>query len=301
MKSTSRAVLALVCCTAFLYACSSSSSDNNEEPSNDESMEPTEPALLTGVLGRTAVEGVFFNTDSQQGVTNSAGEFQYVDGESVTFSIGTLNFPEVSGSPLITPISMGAGASDPLVTSSNIARLLQSLDDDDYPYDGISIPASAASSSTPLNFDVSIAAFESNPNVINMVANSGGIRNTLIPVVNSNIILFQIKTSEEFTEQVVDKRLVSRRTGGVRDTNNQLEIDADGTIVRYRADGAVDFNTALTWYWQDQFFCREGSSGGEQRPLDCQVISLQETDTNQKILTFVGNRGTGETSNWFVE
>lgn len=58
--------------------------------------------------------------------------------------------------------------------------LLQSLDEDGDPSNGIRISADAALVAAPINFDVSIEEFIANPDVINLVANSGSVTTSLI-------------------------------------------------------------------------------------------------------------------------
>lgn len=154
-----------------LAACSSSSSDDNNSASED---------TLTGVFIDSAVQGLEFETATQSGTTNATGEFQYLSGEIITFSIGTMVLPSATGAEMITPIELAAGTTDSEATATNIARLLQSLDEDGDPTNGIVIPAGAADIAVPIDFDVSITDFENNPDVINIVANSGSTNVVLI-------------------------------------------------------------------------------------------------------------------------
>ena len=142
-----------------LAACSSSSSDDNNSASED---------TLTGVFIDSAVQGLEFETATQSGTTNATGEFQYLSGEIITFSIGTMVLPSATGAEMITPIELAAGTTDSEATATNIARLLQSLDEDGDPTNGIVIPAGAADIAVPIDFDVSITDFENNPDVINI-------------------------------------------------------------------------------------------------------------------------------------
>jgi len=75
---------------------------------------------------------------------------------------------------------MAEGSESPNAMTLYIARLRQSLDLDGDPENGTSIPLSAASSALAIDFDVSVAEFESNPSVIKLVANSGTVTSTSI-------------------------------------------------------------------------------------------------------------------------
>ncbi|MBT4862731.1 MAG: hypothetical protein HON46_18190, partial [Gammaproteobacteria bacterium] len=145
-----------------------------------ENTTPTSSDITTGVLIDSAVEGVSYQTATQSGTTNSQGEFGYKVGETVTFSIGALVFPSVAASEVITPLTLAGASSITDQQVTNIARLLQSLDEDEDPLNGIKIPSNASSIATQIDFDVDASTFETNPNVTNLIANSGSINSSLI-------------------------------------------------------------------------------------------------------------------------
>jgi len=87
---------------------------------------------LVGKFIDSPVEGLRYFTKSQSGYTNQLGEFLYRSGEVVTFSIGGFELGKSIGSSNITPLSL-TGDTDIQnvgVESINIARLLQSLDEE---------------------------------------------------------------------------------------------------------------------------------------------------------------------------
>lgn len=113
----------------------------------------------TGQLIDSAVAGVAYQTPSYSGKTNANGEYHFIDGEAVTFAIGSISFGPLPAKAVLTPLDL-AGSTD--ITNRkviNIARLLQTLDDDQNPANGIVIPASA--NPAGLNFDQDVADFES--------------------------------------------------------------------------------------------------------------------------------------------
>ena len=95
--------------------------------------DPGEPTIRTGQFIDSPVSNLAFRTESQSGFTNSDGEFQYVLGETIIFSVGSLDFPPVSAVSTVTPQLMAGVAVEIVdnVVATNIARLLQSLDVDD--------------------------------------------------------------------------------------------------------------------------------------------------------------------------
>lgn len=90
------------------------------------------------------------NKGTELYLTNDNGEFQYQEGETVTFKIGQLTLGSAKGGATISPRDIASEAG-----SINVARVLQTLDDDGDPTNGITISAQvrskAAKATTPRN------------------------------------------------------------------------------------------------------------------------------------------------------
>lgn len=99
--------------TLGLYGCGSSSGGGTQEKIN------------TGVFIDAPVKGLSYSTPTRSGVTNDRGEFNYIAGEAVTFSIDGL----VIGTVTVTEVSMTVPVTS-LPKYIEVARLLQSLDID---------------------------------------------------------------------------------------------------------------------------------------------------------------------------
>lgn len=135
----------------------------------------------TGIFLDSAVAGIGYRTATQSGVTNAKGEYSFLPGEKVTFFIGSIEFPSVIAKGTVTPLDIAQTTDINNQLVSNILVLLQSLDEDGNPNNGIKIPSAAASRATSsVNFDVSPLAFYSNTSVIGLVANSGSITKSLV-------------------------------------------------------------------------------------------------------------------------
>lgn len=96
----------------------------------------------TGYFIDSAVAGLTYTSGSQTGVTGEDGSFIYEVGQPVTFKVGNivLGSVTVDQNKRVFPVDLISGAadeSDPKV--SLIARLLQTLDSDNNPSNGISI------------------------------------------------------------------------------------------------------------------------------------------------------------------
>jgi len=138
-------------------------------------------AVSTGVLVDSAVAGIGYKTATQSGITNAKGEYSFLPGETVTFFIGNIQFPPVVAKGTVTPLDIAQTTDINNQVVSNILVLLQSLDEDGNPSNGITIPSVAASKATSaVSFDVSPLAFSANTTVIGLVANSGSVTKSLV-------------------------------------------------------------------------------------------------------------------------
>lgn len=136
--------------------------------------------VLNGQFMDSPVSGIRYVTETRSGITDRSGHFEYVEGETVTLFIGEQILGDAPGAALISLFDVVDGAS-PLVgtaleatlmklqryryrypagytpgyayraqrgpnfaTVVNLARLLQTLDEDGDPDNGIEIPADVA-------------------------------------------------------------------------------------------------------------------------------------------------------------
>ena len=160
----------------FLTACGSGSA--TDIPTTD-SIDSGGP--ITGVFVDSAVGGLHYQTDSLSGITNSLGEFQFYAGESITFSVGNVEFPSTAAKTTLTPLDLADGDSLSDTTVVNIVRLLQSLDNDGNPDNGIMIDDAIHSADTSTaTVDFSSKTFNDQPAVQDMVAKARGGNNQLV-------------------------------------------------------------------------------------------------------------------------
>lgn len=146
--------LAAVSSAVVLAGCGGSSGSSSGTSGDGD------PETQTGVFLDSAVGGIGYRTDSGSGVTNAQGEFSYEEGETVVFFIGDLEFPPVSARGVVTPAEIGEGAGT--TTAINIMQILQSLDSDGIPSNGISIYENADEVFTGVGagLDVTSATFD---------------------------------------------------------------------------------------------------------------------------------------------
>lgn len=174
-----------------LQACGGGGSDdNNSDTGNTDDTSNTSvpdiqtntrpsPAVLTGVLiDAGLVAGIDYTTPSQSGTTNATGEFSYIANEEVQFFLGEqpLGAPLAAGGAMFTTSLSGATEEnpDPLV---NLTRLLQTLDLDADPSNGIEIAPDASAAiedhGLTLIIDQPALDFETDSDVLTLISNGG--------------------------------------------------------------------------------------------------------------------------------
>ena len=136
----------------------------------------------TGYFIDGPVQGLTYRTPTQSGSTDSTGRFNYLTGETVTFSIGDFVLGSSAGAQRMTPsnlvpLQVPGQRVQPFDNPdrvknravANMARFVQSLDRDGNVENGIVIDASATGIvgryAGKINFDQDEAAFTSDPNV----------------------------------------------------------------------------------------------------------------------------------------
>lgn len=116
---------------------------------------PPVAALKTGVFWVSPVEGLNFRTETQQGITNSKGEFQYKEGEKISFFVGAVKIGESIGKEILSPIDIALtpNANINTLEVKNIAAFLQTLDADKNPNNGIKISMQAVAALPAVEVD----------------------------------------------------------------------------------------------------------------------------------------------------
>lgn len=122
---------------------------------------PGDPTEQEGRFIDSSVTGLYYEASPSglTGMTDTLGTFTYETGDTVQFFIGDILVGEAPGALVITPVSLVGGnadETDPVVL--NIARLLQTLDDNNNPNDGINITTAVfdAALGTAIDFTDSV-------------------------------------------------------------------------------------------------------------------------------------------------
>ncbi len=139
----------------------SSCNGSGAGPGAGQSAAASGSGTATGVFLDSAVQGLTYKSGTISGVTGADGSFKYEVGKSVQFSIGGIVLGTTMGKAVITPINLvkAGDVSNPTVV--NIARFLQTIDDDGNPSNGIQIPAelSNLAKGKSINFSQSESSF----------------------------------------------------------------------------------------------------------------------------------------------
>jgi hypothetical protein len=121
---------------------------------------PAPEETLTGRFLDSAVEGLSYLTETMSGSTNENGEFKYLAGETVVFGLGDLEFPAVTAAHILTPLELAGVTDINNIGVVNMARLLQSLDQDCDPSNGITISGQALLAATGMSIDFEDTNFD---------------------------------------------------------------------------------------------------------------------------------------------
>ncbi|MCG8311895.1 MAG: hypothetical protein MI976_01655 [Pseudomonadales bacterium] len=274
----------LTCCILALAACVGGGGGRGGDRSTD---------AETGVFfGPT--EGLSFIYDDETSVTNSAGEFQYVAGEAVAFSIGDTVLGSVvlasgHGLRFITPVELVDGASDESNTQVTvITRLLMSLDDDGDVSNGITISESVGDNADEVVNLASLSASE--------LAALESYFTELLSYSNSGYTeLVSAETAQSFMNETLIDAMVGTYSGNFRgDDTGSFTIVVNGSGVisgsgvgseesfsltgMVTSDGSAAVGAAsvgasfsgtidrsqgtITGTWENEFFGETGSFSG---------------------------------------
>ena len=217
----------LLMSTLVLVGCGGG--DENDEVFLPESVpvKYTGPPLV-GVFVDSPVAGINYTTISlnpeqnRQGTTNLQGEFEYFPGGSIAFSIGDIDFPFTRSNPTVSPLDFGFGSIDSLDTV-NAARLLQTLDVDGDPSNGITISPGAHDAATGMTINFFSPDFDNE--VLPLVQNSGSVTTILIDDVKAiEHLANNVSCPDGTNDSVVGKEI------SVQNINNRLTFYDDFTF-----------------------------------------------------------------------
>jgi len=120
--------------------------------------------VKTGYFVDSAVAGVDFVSGGQSGTTDAAGTFTYEEGKQLSLSVGGVSLGTTMPDENVTPVDLVSGGTSESDAVVNLARFLQTLDDDGDPTNGISIGETVKTelkaAATQVDFTVKPSEFE---------------------------------------------------------------------------------------------------------------------------------------------
>lgn len=256
---------------------SSDSSVSSQSSVSTSSSQSSMAAAQTGVFLDSPVGGIDYRTETLSGTTNAQGEYDYVEGETVTFSIGDLELPSAPATGTVTPLDLAGSDDTSNATVVNIVRLLQTLDEDGDPDNGITIADAAKDSAVQVDFSLSVAEFEASAEVTNLVTNSGSTNTELVSE-NQATAHFEATLVQEGESFVPNANIKGVWTTDVTDNDLLAFVFfADGTYVHLEVDeqapldepnepsgmewGTYERNAETGQLTVDQTFDGNGSTG----------------------------------------
>ncbi|WP_287146839.1 hypothetical protein [Aeromonas sp.] len=123
----------------MLTACGGGDDEGGSSGNNSGGTDTGSKPQYTAFFLDAAVGGLNYRCSDYSGITNANGEFLFNDGDSCSFTLGSQLLGSVTlkaGSSLVTPYTL---AGDDKNKAIRIAALLQTLDSDDNPENGITL------------------------------------------------------------------------------------------------------------------------------------------------------------------
>ena len=109
--------------------------------------------ISSGQFVDSPVEGLSYQTPTQSGTTDAQGSFKYKKGEYISFKLGDVSLGGYQAKSILTPYDLTRTSLNPDTEAVNMARLLQTLDTDANPDNGISLGSNIQS--LPATLDLS--------------------------------------------------------------------------------------------------------------------------------------------------
>ena len=203
---------------------------------------------LTGQLVDAPVTGVRYSTSSGvSGITDVNGSYRYNAGDVITFSLGGLTIGAVTATPRISPLELAGGNATKL---TNILVLLQSLDADATPANGINITApTAAAVTSAINLAQDPLVFASTANTaLRSAMTAGGLTGSIRTITQANA---------HFSSQAMSilTSNIWHITNGVNDTTFVRFLPGGEYLIgQAAADHYVEYGTATVQGFDAQTF-----------------------------------------------
>jgi hypothetical protein len=219
--------------------------------------------LTTGIFIDSAVEGLEFHSGNRYGATDADGKFYFKENETTAFFVGGLPIGSTdSPKEITTPVDLvdepNSFVTHPTVT--NICRLLQSLDEDGDPDNGILLSKnirkeiqSLVDQGLTINFNVTTDAFSAQGDIQTLFTalNAAGVftdntNRSLTSVHDANSHFFKGLAAYNITPVAMinlGDELTNGAQSGTKNVHQYTQYAGYTAYISYQLTGATD----LTW------------------------------------------------------
>ncbi len=242
---------------------------------SSESQDPVEPDDPEGlVLGPnqgqfidSPVQGMEFASGDRSGTTSAQGVYSFQSGHVIEFSVGDIVLGSTSPARKLSPLHLAetSDVTDPVAT--NLARFLQTIDDDGNPANGIKITDAVrtAAAGKSINFVQQIADFETDPNVLSVVttlttATQTGPRELVDTATAQSHLSAGIRSA--FAGQYHGSFCINNE-GVAQDGGAWAMTVAPDGKVKFEFAGVVDFNISCAMALNGSVFAHDPDAGSE--------------------------------------
>lgn len=156
----------LKCAVLFLsFSVAVSCGGGGGDSSGADPIDPIDPVVPVApveegvglIVDTGPIQGLSYSAATESGITDVEGKFLYKEGEVVTFKMGKVVVGAAFGAPLITTLDITRSFDATDTDASNLTQLLQTLDTDNNPANGITLPAEIASLDSNLDISDTVA------------------------------------------------------------------------------------------------------------------------------------------------
>lgn len=193
--------------------------------------------VQTGYLYDDVVGGLEYTTPTQSGVTGADGSFKYVAGEKVTFKLGNLTLGKATdANTTLTLFDLASTAQNsdgsPSNEVTNMALLLQSLDEDQDPNNGITISTATRNQFKTMSTRT-LAADSNVTHLINVDANL-----TTVAIKDANVAIDHLIST---TAKVKGSTTLAKQTfsGGNIAEITKYTVNTTGYDVNYSLSSTI--------------------------------------------------------------
>lgn len=184
-------------------------------------------SIQSGQFLDSAVSGLTYETQSRSGVTDANGRFYYWPGEIVIFRLQGLYIGEAPGATVLTPLLITPTGKH-TDYSINVLRLLQSLDSDQTPSNGITLRSWPITQN--INLNQSADSFTTAQGVIDLMNAASVASSTPVTLVSAGSAsehfgntLYTLASNSNYTLNL-STRTVSRATMRVNTCPDQESV-----------------------------------------------------------------------------